>query len=235
MSSPVGFLHVSTSVNSYLVLVFHRMSVFSDPSCPDHPVMQLLRRLQYRVYNRLYPIVSQHVPLSPMPARSLTLKSSRSAQSLLLSDSPMSPQQQQSPLKSALTHSLSDASISLSPSRDLNANDTKSEMDPDEPSSLVATDRENSFEDLEKFLTQLDWVSSHGGDDADSDVTFDSQVDVESHVQDLEERTLKEHLKSIVKDIHNAIGNCINEMFHCIVVETLTAVAQNVLFDSFFF
>ncbi|KAI7802531.1 VPS9 domain-containing protein 1 isoform X2 [Triplophysa rosa] len=180
-------------------------------SCPDHPVMQLLRRLQYRVYNRLYPIVSQRVPLSPMPARSPTLKPSRSAQSLLLSDSPMSPQQQQSPLKSTLTHSLSDASISFSPSCDHNANDMKSETDPDEPSSLVATDRENSFEDLEKFLTQLDWVPSHSSDDTDSDVTFDStHVEVESHIQDLEERALKEHLKSIVKDIHNAIDRLLS-------------------------
>lgn len=154
--------------------------------------------------------MSQRVPLSPIPARSLPLKPSRSAQSLLLSDNPMYPHPQQSPLKSALTHSLSDASISLSPSRDLNANDTKSETDPDEPSSLVAADRENSFEDLEKFLIQLDWVPSHSGDDMDSDVTFDlTNVDAESHIQDLEERALKEHLKSIVKDIHNAIGNCV--------------------------
>ncbi|KAA0715099.1 VPS9 domain-containing protein 1 5-day ovary-specific transcript 1 protein [Triplophysa tibetana] len=180
-------------------------------SCPDHPVMQLLRRLQYRVYNRLYPIVSQRVPLSPMPARSQTLKPSRSAQSLLLSDSPMSSQQQQSPLKSNLTHSLSDASFSFSPSRDHNANDAKSETDPDEPSSLVATDRENSFEDLEKFLTQLDWVPSQCSDDTDSDMNFDStHVEVESHIQDLEERALKEHLKSIVKDIHNAIDRLLS-------------------------
>uniref|UniRef100_A0A671MKW7 VPS9 domain-containing protein 1-like n=1 Tax=Sinocyclocheilus anshuiensis TaxID=1608454 RepID=A0A671MKW7_9TELE len=149
-------------------------------SYPDHPVMKFLKRLQYRVYNRLYPIVSQCVPLSTAPGRSLPLKPSRSAQSLLLFDSFISPQQQQSPLKSAMTHSLSDASISLSPSHDLNANDTKSENDLDESSTLVSTDRENSFEDLEKFLTQLDW------------------------------RALKEHLKAIVKDIHNAIDRLLS-------------------------
>ncbi|XP_073785173.1 VPS9 domain-containing protein 1 isoform X6 [Danio rerio] len=128
-------------------------------SYPDHPVMKLLKRLQYR-----------------------------------------------SPFKSALTHSLSDASISLSPSRDLNANDTKSEADPDDSSSLLTTDRENSFEDLEKFLTQLDWVPSHSGDDDDTDpdVTFESQI------HDLEERALKEHLKAIVKDIHNAIDRLLS-------------------------
>lgn len=89
---------------------------------------------------------------------------------------------------------------------------------------MVATDRENSFEDLEKFLTQLDWVPSQCSDDTESDVNFDStHVEVESHIQDLEERALKEHLKSIVKDIHNAIGNSVKEMFHCIAVETQVA------------
>uniref|UniRef100_A0A8C1L4M0 VPS9 domain containing 1 n=1 Tax=Cyprinus carpio TaxID=7962 RepID=A0A8C1L4M0_CYPCA len=150
-------------------------------SYPDHPVMKLLKRLQYRVYNRLYPIVSQCVPLSTAPGHSLPLKPSRSVQSLLLSDSPISPQQQQSPFKSAMTHSLSDASISFSPSHDLSANNTTSETDLDESSNLVSTDRENSFEDLEKFLTQLDW-----------------------------DRILKEHLKAIIKDIHNAIDRLLS-------------------------
>lgn len=181
--------------------------VFLDPSYPDHPVMKLLKKLQYRVYNRLYPIVSQCVPLDTVPGGSLRLKPSRSAQSLLLFDSHISLQQQQSPLKSGLTHSLSDASISLSPSHDLNSSDTKSETEPHESSTLISTDRENSFEDLEKFLTQLDWVPSHSGDDTDSDVTFDTtHMDLESHIHDLEERALKGHLKAIVKDIHNAIG-----------------------------
>lgn len=167
-------------------------------SYPDHPVMKLLKRLQYRVYNRLYPIVSQCAPLDTVPGHSLPLKPSRSTQSLLLFDSHISPQQQQSPLKSALTHSLSDASISLSPSYDLNA-------------TLVSTDRENSFEDLEKFLTQLDWVPSHSGDDTDSDVAFDTtHMDLESHIHDLEERALKGHLKAIVKDIHNAIDRLLS-------------------------
>ncbi|XP_052387657.1 VPS9 domain-containing protein 1-like [Carassius gibelio] len=181
-------------------------------SYPDHPVMKLLKRLQYRVYNRLYPIVSQCVPLSTAPGHSLLpLKPSCSAQSLFLSDSPISPQQQQSPLKSSMTHSLSDASISFSPSHDLNANNTMSEIDPDESSSLVSTDRENSFEDLEKFLTQLDWVPSHCGDDTDSDVTFDTtHIDLESHVHHLEDRALKGHLKAIIKDIHIAIDRLLS-------------------------
>uniref|UniRef100_A0A8C7SZD9 VPS9 domain containing 1 n=1 Tax=Oncorhynchus mykiss TaxID=8022 RepID=A0A8C7SZD9_ONCMY len=139
-------------------------------SCPDHPVMMLLKRLQYRVYN--------------------------SAQSLLMSDS------HQNVSKSEVGHSMSsDASLNISFSHDHIAN----EEDSDGPHTL---DRENSFEDLEQFLTQLDWAPSHG----DPDVTFEqSQLDQEEPlVQDLEMRDLKEHLKAIVKDIHIAIDQLLS-------------------------
>lgn len=55
-------------------------------------------------------------------------------------------------------------------------------------------------------MTQLDWASACA-DDTVSDMTFDlSHSDMDAHIQDLEERALKEHLKATVKDIHNAIG-----------------------------
>lgn len=135
-----------------------------------------------------------------MPSHTVPLKPSRSAQSLLLQLSP------QSPRKSGLIHSLSDASISLSPFPDLNANNTASKLDSEELPTPVPPDRENSFEDLEHYMTQLDWASACV-DDTVSDMTFDmSHIDMDSHIQDLEERALKAHLKATVKDIHNAIG-----------------------------
>lgn len=161
--------------------------------------MQLLKKLQYQVYNRLYPIVSRFVLPSPVSGHSVSLKPSRSAQTLLLPDSPKVQ------LRPGLIHSLSDASISLSLLQDLNANDTEPELDSDEPPTPAPPDRENSFEDLEQFLTQLDWVPANSADDAVSDVTCDS-ANADLDIQDLEERALKEHLKAIVKDIHNAIG-----------------------------
>ncbi|CAB1313922.1 unnamed protein product, partial [Coregonus sp. 'balchen'] len=162
-------------------------------SCPDHPVMKLLKRLQYRVYNRLYPIVSKSLPASP----ALPMKPSHSAQSLLISDS------HQNVSKSEVDHSMSsDASLNISFSHDHIANE---ELDSDGPHTL---DRENSFEDLEQFLTQLDWAPSHG----DPDVTFEPSLldQEESLVQDLEMRDLKEHLKAIVKDIHIAIDQLLS-------------------------
>ncbi|XP_030646505.1 VPS9 domain-containing protein 1 [Chanos chanos] len=181
-------------------------------SCPDHPVMKLLRRLQYRVYNKLYPIVSQCGSVSPLPCRSPSLKPSRSAQSLLLPDSPLPPQKQnQNQNRPTMAHSLSDASISLSLSHDHNANTTEAETDPDKPQTPGPPDRENSFEDLEQFVTHLDWMPGHDDDPTGSDLTFDTtQTDVELQIQDLEERALKEHLKTIVKDIHNCIDRLLS-------------------------
>ncbi|XP_035381349.1 LOW QUALITY PROTEIN: VPS9 domain-containing protein 1 [Electrophorus electricus] len=156
-------------------------------SCLDHPVMKLLKRLQCEVYQRLYPLVRN----SACP---VSLKLSRSAQSLAGS----SPDVQVQP---GLAHSLSDASLSLSMLHDLNADDAP-EMDSEQIQTPTPPDRENSFEDLEQFLTQMDWVPAPGGDDTVSDMTFDStHGDLEAHIQDLEERALKEHLKAIVKDV----------------------------------
>ncbi|XP_058244360.1 VPS9 domain-containing protein 1 isoform X2 [Hemibagrus wyckioides] len=172
-------------------------------SCPEHPVVKLLKKLQYQVYNRLYPIISQTAPSSPKPGHSVSLKPSHSAQSLLLPHSPPSQ------LKSGLIHSLSDASISLSPLPDLNANNAASKMDSEELPT-VPPDRENSFEDLEQYMTQLDWASAYA-DDTVSDMAFElTQSDMDSHIQDLEERALKEHLKATVKDIHNAIDRLLS-------------------------
>ncbi|KAK1785023.1 hypothetical protein P4O66_018194 [Electrophorus voltai] len=165
-------------------------------SCLDHPVMKLLKRLQCEVYQRLYPLVRH----SACP---VSLKLSRSAQSLAGS----SPDVQVQP---GLAHSLSDASLSLSMLHDLNADDAP-EMDSEQIQTPTPPDRENSFEDLEQFLTQMDWVPAPGGDDTASDMTFDStHGDLEAHIQDLEERALKEHLKAIVKDVHDAIDRLLS-------------------------
>lgn len=73
-------------------------------------------------------------------------------------------------------------------------------------------DRENSFEDLEHFLTQLDWAPPHGSTDdtgSDLELSCDPSVQAEQdggNVQELEMRALTEHLKAIVKDIHIAVG-----------------------------
>uniref|UniRef100_A0A8C4HE15 VPS9 domain containing 1 n=1 Tax=Dicentrarchus labrax TaxID=13489 RepID=A0A8C4HE15_DICLA len=101
-----------------------------------------------------------------------------------------------------------DSSPSLS--HDLHAN--YDDEDGDEPHTQVTVDRENSFEDLEQFLTQLDWAPPHGSADdtgSDLDTTCDPLMQPEQeegNIQELEIRALTEHLKAVVKDIHIAIG-----------------------------
>ncbi|KAG5839812.1 hypothetical protein ANANG_G00208960 [Anguilla anguilla] len=133
-------------------------------SCSEHPVMKLLKRLQYRVYNRLYPIL---------------------------------------PAPRGLAHSVSDASlsVSLSVSRDLNANEEDSARAQTTP---PAPDRENSFEDLEQYLSQLDWSS------APDSAPSQPGLEVETYITRLEESALKDHLRAIVKDIHNAIDRLLS-------------------------
>uniref|UniRef100_A0A665WR44 VPS9 domain-containing protein n=1 Tax=Echeneis naucrates TaxID=173247 RepID=A0A665WR44_ECHNA len=98
----------------------------------DHPVVKLLRKHQYRVYNSLYPIVSKALPQSP----ALLLRPSHSTQNLLHPAASDGPLGRLYPLCSTCF----------------------SEM----------LDQENSFEDLEEFLTQLDSASPHGcTDEAD--------------------------------------------------------------------
>lgn len=168
----------------------------------DHPVVKLLRKHQYRIYNRLYPIVSKGLPHSP----NLPLRPSHSIHNLLRPETPRKP------VGSVAGHSFSTDSP-LSPSRSHELNTNCDDEDAEEPQSQLAVDRENSFEDLEQFLTQLDWTPPHiGTDDAgsDSEQTSDPSMQDESSIQEQENRALKEHLKAIVKDVHIAIDQLLS-------------------------
>lgn len=91
-------------------------------------------------------------------------------------------------------------------SHELHTNDDD-EQGEELPSEVA---RENSFEDLEQFLTQLDWAPPQGSaESTGSEVELfgeQEQEQEEENLQELEMRALKEHLKAIVKDIHIAVG-----------------------------
>ncbi|XP_029377833.1 VPS9 domain-containing protein 1 isoform X3 [Echeneis naucrates] len=171
----------------------------------DHPVVKLLRKHQYRVYNSLYPIVSKALPQSP----ALLLRPSHSTQNLLHPET-----------KRKLTDSVSSgggsqsfsSGLLLSPSLFDDLHTKYDYEDREESHTQEMLDQENSFEDLEEFLTQLDSASPHGCTDeagSDSDI-WDPSVLNEGNIQELEMRALKEHLKAIVKDIHIAIDQLLS-------------------------
>ncbi|KAF3854331.1 hypothetical protein F7725_022386 [Dissostichus mawsoni] len=152
----------------------------------DHPVVKLLRKHQYRVYNRLYPIVSKGLVQSPprplTPSRSTHLPH---------------PEKKTTRGSSVGGQSFSTAS-SLSPSLSHDHSTNYEDEVEEELHSQATVDRENSFEDLEQFLTQLDWAPLHSSTE-DSEGTCDPSLQPEQDegsLQELEMRALTEHLKA---------------------------------------
>ncbi|KAF0040821.1 hypothetical protein F2P81_006719 [Scophthalmus maximus] len=181
----------------------------------DHPVVKLLRKHQYRVYNRLYPIVSKGLGQSP----ALLLRPSRCL---------LHPEAQRR--TSSTASGVCGLSSSPSFSHDLPA-DCDDYEDGEEPHTQAPVDRENSFEDLEQFLTQLDWAPPDDGAYDDPELMSDTSALNDGHMDELEMRAMKEHLKATVKDIHIAIDLClasIEEAFFAPLWSALLALFRKV-------
>lgn len=170
------------------------LACFSPCSLPDHPISQLLKKLQCAVYSALYPVVSRAaicaVPAPgscslPPEANGLLAPGSRrlrSSQSLYCMLSPSEP--------SAAPRALDGPpSIPSIPTLHSGTLDREADGSPAGPSSpLVGAlphlpDKDSSFEDLEQFLAMS-----------------------EPQTPGAKREPLLECLKSTVKDIHNAIG-----------------------------
>nr|XP_020468347.1 VPS9 domain-containing protein 1 [Monopterus albus] len=197
----------------------------------DHPVVKLLRKHQFRIYNRLYPIVSKGLPQSP----ALLLRPSHSTHNLLHSET------QRKPIRTVSTSSQSFSTYSsLSSLVSHNLHTKHNNEEGEEPHPLVTVDRENSFEDLEQFLTQLDWASAHDSTDdtiSNSELPCDPLILDEGHIQELEMRVLKEHLKAIVKDIHIAIDQLLSLCllsFECLNTASSKDLCLSSIEEAFF-
>ncbi|XP_029992078.1 VPS9 domain-containing protein 1 [Sphaeramia orbicularis] len=201
----------------------------------DHPVVKLLRKHQYRVYNKLYPIVSKGPPPSPAG----TPRPSRSTRDLLQPDAQRTSMWTGSGV--VCSQSFTDSSLSPSLSHHLNTDDEGEEGV--EPNMHTAVDRENSFEDLEHFLTQLDWAPPlHAGFGSEPTPDPDAEVDPEpdlgeDQIQELEMRALKEHLKGVVKDVHIAIDQLLSLCllsFECLNTSTSKDLCLAIIEEAFF-
>ncbi|CAL8357696.1 unnamed protein product [Lota lota] len=161
-------------------------------SCPDHPVMTLLRKHQYRVYNRLYPIISKGLLGSPQLHQEPQKNLNNKVFGIITERFCLDP--------------------ALSPSRDFVVN-LAEKGEAKCPAMPVLVDRENSFEDLEQFLNQLEWKPSHDNSNLNTELTLEPSVQPlqeESRGQELEVQALREHLKAIVKDIHISIDQLLS-------------------------
>ncbi|XP_008561775.1 PREDICTED: LOW QUALITY PROTEIN: VPS9 domain-containing protein 1 [Galeopterus variegatus] len=178
-------------------------------SLPDHPITQLLKKLQCAVYSALYPIVSRGAASStsapdccslPPDADGLLAPGSRrlrSSQSLYCMLSPPEPgtalqPQDRPPVASPLPL--------LHPgSPDIGADSRPTGLpSPLVDASSLLTDKDSSFEDLEQFLaTSERWGRGLGGQP-------------EPQTPGVKREPLLEWLRSTVKDIHNAVDRLLS-------------------------
>ncbi|XP_062966458.1 VPS9 domain-containing protein 1 isoform X2 [Cynocephalus volans] len=178
-------------------------------SLPDHPITQLLKKLQCAVYSALYPIVSRGAASSmsapdccslPPDADGLLAPGSRrlrSSQSLYCMLSPPEPStalqpQDRPPVASPLPL--------LHPgSPDIGADSRPTGLpSPLVDASSLLTDKDSSFEDLEQFLaTSERWGRGLGGQP-------------EAQTPGVKREPLLEWLRSTVKDIHNAVDRLLS-------------------------
>ncbi|XP_061450507.1 VPS9 domain-containing protein 1 isoform X2 [Rhineura floridana] len=174
-------------------------------SFADHPICQLLRKLQCSAYSRLYPLVSWstvEARATVKIARGLSLSSSLDAEVFL------APAPEGRRLRSSQSlHSL----FSVQENNQLNLCHSTSSTplieDPSlscllqsppggEPAPLLA-EKESSFEDLERFLSATDsWPSGP---------LREPQGPAAGR-----KPTQREQLKAIVKDIHNSIDRLLS-------------------------
>ncbi|XP_075393072.1 VPS9 domain-containing protein 1 isoform X3 [Tenrec ecaudatus] len=170
-----GDLSLVTSLVSHLL------------SLPDHPVSQLLRKLQGTVYGALYPVVSRTaLGATPAPGccsmpsdRSRRLRTSQSLHCVLCPPEPTA----QPP--------------AAAPNRGADESPVGPPLPPGDSASCLR-DKDGSFEDLEQFLaTSERWgLGPRGRCEAQNPRT--------------RREPLQEQLKSTVKDVHEAIDRLLS-------------------------
>ncbi|XP_062033863.1 VPS9 domain-containing protein 1 isoform X2 [Lepus europaeus] len=186
-----GDLSLVTSLVSHLL------------SLPDHPISQLLKRLQCAVYGALYPVVSRAAPgccSLPPDTDGLLAPGSRrlrASQSLYCMLSPPEPSTAPGP---------PDGPLATPPTPPLHPGPPDREADdspagPPSPSPDASTrlpDKDSSFEDLEQFLaTSERWSRGPAGQP-------------EPQPPGVKREPLLERLQSTVKDIHSAIDRLLS-------------------------
>ncbi|KAL7979689.1 hypothetical protein Chor_004847 [Crotalus horridus] len=164
-------------------------------SFADHPVCQLLKKLQCSVYNRVYPLISQS---RTDVSRGWSLSSSLDAEAFL----PLATEGRRLRSSQSL-HSM----FSVQEHNKLNLRHSISGTPFIEDQSLLlppqggrvspqSTDRESSFEDLEQFLSASE---AHPAGPLQSPLAG-------------KKGSQQEALKAVVKDIHNSIDRLLSLM-----------------------
>lgn len=155
-------------------------------SCPEHPISQLLRRLQCAVYARLYPAVSRGpADASPGSPSALSFLSLDAGGSSL----PAEPGGRRLRASRSLHCMFSVPEHGPATLRHSQSSTPLADSSAPGPAEPPEPPRESSFEDLERFLASPEgWAAA------------------ESPASSGQDTALPELLKGVVRDIHNAIG-----------------------------
>lgn len=158
----------------------------SAHSCPEHPITQLLRRLQCAVYARLYPAVSRGpADASPASPSGLSFLSLDAGGSSL----PAEPGGRRLRASRSLHCMFSVPEHGPAALRHSQSSTPLADSGAPGPAEPPETPRESSFEDLERFLASPEgWAPAETPPGPGQDTA------------------LPELLKGVVRDIHNAIG-----------------------------
>ncbi|NXU69070.1 VP9D1 protein, partial [Horornis vulcanius] len=154
-------------------------------SCPEHPITQLLRRLQCAVYARLYPAVSRGpADASPASPSGLSFLSLDAGGSSL----PAEPGGRRLRASRSLHCMFSVPEHGPAALRHSQSSTPLADSGAPGPAEPPETPRESSFEDLERFLASPEgWAPAEPPASSGKDTA------------------LPELLKGVVRDIHNAI------------------------------
>ncbi|XP_014115980.1 PREDICTED: VPS9 domain-containing protein 1 [Pseudopodoces humilis] len=181
-------------------------------SCPEHPITQLLRRLQCAVYARLYPAVSRSpADASPASPSGLSFLSLDAGGSSL----PSEPGGRRLRASRSLHCMFSVPEHGPAALRHSQSSTPLADSGAPGPTQPPETPRESSFEDLERFLASPEgWApaeppASSGQDAALPEllkgVVRDIHNAMEPPASSGQDAALPELLKGVVRDIHNAM------------------------------
>ncbi|KAJ1083853.1 hypothetical protein NDU88_004008 [Pleurodeles waltl] len=179
-------------------LVFHILSFH------DHPVSQLLRNLQYRIYCKLYPVISK---ISADPPKTSNISAQSLSTQELLRPTPVghrlkssqslhcitSVQENNRINKQGMRHSLSTMPLIEDLCVDQEVEQDIEDQVLHRTEDRTQKDIESPFEDLGPLLVETGMKGL--------------SVTIETNMQVL---TAEEHLKRIVKDIHSAIDRLLS-------------------------
>uniref|UniRef100_UPI00398F0E7B VPS9 domain-containing protein 1 n=1 Tax=Pristiophorus japonicus TaxID=55135 RepID=UPI00398F0E7B len=196
-------------------------------SCSEYPIAQLLKKLQYRIYTKLYPIVNKHfsdlasvtelgagtamcTPLSQCSRKTDVTSSINKGSRLKSSKSACclgSVQDHNKMNNGGLRHSSSVSSVAFTGHQNASSNISEqsglAQINSTSITPDLMADKDSPFEDLDYYVSQFE---QQPGSIIDNLLHVTNTEDL----LQMEDIPLQNHLKNIVTDVHNSIDRLLS-------------------------